>query len=100
MIGGKFSDPRGGTAMGVRIVTGSKKAEIVGKNDDGTLKVHLKSNLASDTAANDELVALIAKQLGVTKDSIEIVAGHDQSDKIVTIEGITTEDAEVRLGLV
>ena len=99
MIDGKFSDPRGGTAVGVRITAGADQSQIVGRNDDGTLSVRLTCDHAGSPAANDELIALLASRLGVARDKIDIVAGHNQPDKILTIEGITTEDAEAKLGL-
>ncbi len=47
--------------------------------------------------ANDAVVALLAKQLGVAKGRIQIARGHRVRDKQVRIEDITTEEVFSRL---
>lgn len=93
----EFKDPRGGSAIGIRVVTRSTVTEIAGKTEDGTLKVRLIASPAGDPAANQELVAFLAEKLGVNTDKIEIVAGAENRDKILSIEGMTTEEVEERL---
>ena len=46
--------------------------------------------------ANDAVVALLAKRLGVGKRSIQIVRGHKSRDKLIRIEGISAADAMKR----
>ncbi len=95
----KFTDPRAGTALGVRVVTRSTATEIAGKTEEGTVKVRLMATPAGSTEANEELVNFLAKQLGVETRKIEIVAGVDKSDKILSIEGVSSVDVEEKLGL-
>jgi len=95
----KFTDPRAGTALGVRVVTRSKATEIAGKTDEGTVKVRLMASPAGSAEANEELINFLAKQLGVETRKIEIVAGIDKSDKILSIEGVSSLDVEEKLGL-
>ena len=43
--------------------------------------------------ANDAMVALLAKRLGVPKGSIRIVRGRKSRDKRIRIDGLSTVDA-------
>ena len=47
--------------------------------------------------ANDALVALLAKALGVAKDRVGIVRGHRGRIKLVRIEGLAEPEARRRL---
>ena len=47
--------------------------------------------------ANDALVALLAKALGVAKGRVRIVRGHRGRDKLVWIEGLGEPEARRRL---
>ena len=94
----EITDARGGAALGVRVVTRSTATEIAGKSDDGTLKVRLMASPAGDPAANKELIEFMASKLGVEISKIEIVAGQDSRDKILSIEGLSSAEVEERLG--
>lgn len=48
--------------------------------------------------ANDAVVALLAKQLGIAKSCIAITAGHTQSRKTLTVEGLDAQGLRERLG--
>ena len=47
--------------------------------------------------ANDAVVALLAKRLGVPKRSLQIVRGHKSRDKRIRIDNISSADAIERL---
>ena len=96
----KFTDPRAGIALGVRVVTRSTATEIAGKTEEGAVKVRLIASPAGSAEANEELINFLASQLGVEPRKIEIVAGLDKSDKILSIEGVSSTDVEEKLGLV
>lgn len=93
----EITDARGGSALGVRVVTRATHTEIVGKNEDGTLKVRLQASPAGDAAANNELIEFLAGKLGVEVGKIEIVAGEGTRDKILSVEGLTTQQVEDKL---
>jgi uncharacterized protein YggU (UPF0235/DUF167 family) len=93
----EITDARGGTALGVRIITRATETEIAGKTDEGAVKIRVKSSPASNPEANQELVQFLAAQLSVAPDKIEIVAGVEKSDKILSIEGISSADVEAKL---
>ena len=48
--------------------------------------------------ANEAVVALLAKKLGVSKISVTVVRGLTSRDKVVRIDGITDREAGGRLG--
>ncbi len=93
----EFTDARGGSAIGVRVVTKAAQTEIAGVDEDGTLKVRLVASPAGDPAANKELVEFMAVQLGIESSRIEVVAGANDRDKILTIEGVSSQDVEAKL---
>ena len=47
--------------------------------------------------ANEAVIALLAKQLGVARGSVEIVRGHKNRNKVLQIQGLSTQDVIARL---
>jgi len=93
----KITDAKGGIAFTVRVVTKSAATELAGIQDDGTLKIRLVASPAGDPAANQELVEFLSKQLNVPSKKIEIVAGQNGREKLVSVEGLSTDDVEAWL---
>ncbi len=93
----KITDAKGGAAFTVRCVTRAERTEAVGVQDDGSLKIRLQASPAGAPEANEELAAFLAEVLEVPRAKIEIVAGLDGRDKLVSVEGITTAHVEGRL---
>ena len=93
----EITDAKGGAAFTVRVVTRATNTEVVGINDDGSLRIRLKASPAGDPAANQELVNFLAEMLSVAPGQIEIVAGVNGREKVIAIEGITTADLESKL---
>lgn len=48
--------------------------------------------------ANEHLVKLLAKKLGVPRTSVTLIRGGHSKNKVVAIEGVNTEEAMKRLG--
>jgi uncharacterized protein len=94
----EITDAKGGAAFTVRVVTRAVSTEMIGIQDDGCLKIRLTNSPAGDPAANRELVEFLAGLLDVPQENIEIVAGLNGRDKLVSVEGITTSDVEAKLG--
>ena len=65
----------------------ASRSQIVGEHD-GALKIQLTSP-PIDGAANAELIKLLAKQLGVSKSDIEIVAGETSKSKRIKIANLS-----------
>ena len=72
----------------VRVVPRASKSEIAGEHD-GALKVRIASPPV-DGAANAELIKLLAKTFGVSKNAVEIIGGQTSKTKQVKISGAAT----------
>lgn len=90
----QITDARSGAALPVRVVTQAARAELVGIQDDGLIRIRLTSPNAADPAANQELIALLAELLGVQPDRMAVVAGEQGRDKIISIDGMSSSDVE------
>src|SRR3954464_9377149 len=93
----EITDARGGAALSIRVVTQAERTELAGVQDDGVLKVRLVASPAGDPAANKELIEFLAARLGVSTDHIEIVAGEGGREKIVSVEGVTSDQVEAMI---
>ncbi|MBX3062249.1 MAG: DUF167 domain-containing protein [Anaerolineae bacterium] len=89
----KITDAKRGAAFTVRIVTRAQRDEIVGVQEDGTLKIRLTAAPA-DGQANSALIKFLAERLGVPETAIEIVAGKETRDKWISVEGISTAEVD------
>ena len=69
----------------VQVKPGSKKGPLIVNSPDGTLVVFLQQR-AVDGAANEGLIALLAKHFGVSKSRVFIEAGHASRIKRVSID--------------
>jgi uncharacterized protein (TIGR00251 family) len=87
-----------GAAFTVRVNTHAPRVEIAGVHDDGSLKIRL-TEPPTDGRANAQLIAFLADRLRVDPAQIEIVAGEDGPNKLISVAGITPEWADARLGV-
>ena len=76
--------------VAVRIQPRASKNGIVVQSD-GSLKIRLTAPPV-DGAANEALIAFLAKVLQVSKSQVEIVSGHTARDKRLRITGVGEED--------
>lgn len=79
----------------LRVVPGAKRDALVGRHGDGW-KVRVAAP-PERGAANDAVVALLARTLGVPPRAVRLVSGHGARDKIVELAGIDARDVEGRL---
>jgi uncharacterized protein (TIGR00251 family) len=91
-----FHDGQRGSALAVRVTPRASRNQIVGLLNDGTIKVHLASD-PSDEETNVELVGFLAEVLGVPKSRVEIVAGENGRDKLVSVLDMDVETAHQRV---
>jgi hypothetical protein len=87
---------RRGSALGVRITPRASRNQIVGVLNDSTIKVHLVCG-PSDEEINAEVLAFLAEVLGVPKSRVEIVAGENGRDKLVSVLDMDVETAHQRV---
>lgn len=80
--------------ISVRVQPRAKRNEVTA--EDGRLRVRVTAP-PEDGTANEAVVALLAKSLGVPKRSVAIVRGHRSRDKVVDVDGLSVEEVLARL---
>ncbi len=86
---------QGGVLLSIRVIPRAGKSAVDGVRD-GALLVRLKAPPV-EGAANDELVALLARTLDVPKRSVAIVSGARGRQKRIRVAGIDAPSAMSRL---
>ena len=76
---------------------GARSSEVTGVADD-RLRVRLAAR-AIEGRANDELIRFLARELGVRRDDVTVVAGGRSRRKLLHLHGVTLLEARRRLGL-
>ena len=76
----------------VRVIPRSSRSEIVGMHD-GALKIRLCSPPV-DGAANAELIKLLAKRCGVSRNDVTIVGGETARLKRIKIDNLSQSRLE------
>lgn len=92
----RITDAQHGAAFTVRVVTRANAVEIAGVQEDKSLKIRLTES-PTEGRANAQLIDFLAEILEVSPDQIEIVAGADKPDKIISVQDVTPEWIEERL---
>ncbi|HPC95030.1 MAG TPA: DUF167 domain-containing protein [Sedimentisphaerales bacterium] len=86
-----------GVVLVAKIVPGSSKTALAGLLDR-MVKVKVAAP-PERGKANDCLIAFLAKQLGVRKNAVRIVAGQTNPVKHVRVDGISAQTCREKLGL-
>ena len=81
-----------GVRFDVHVVPRASRSAVVGEHD-GCLKVALDAPPV-DGAANDALVRLFAKLLGVARGKVTLVRGQASRRKTLAIAGVHARDIE------
>ena len=81
-----------GTLLDIVVQPRSSRSELAGVHQ-GSLKIRLTSPPV-DGEANKECVRFLAKLLGTSRSSLEIVQGHKSRRKTVLIRGSSPETVE------
>jgi uncharacterized protein (TIGR00251 family) len=90
-----LSDHPEGVLLPVRAQPGASKAGIRGEHG-GMLKVSV-TQIAEKGKANESLVEVLAKGLGLKRSQIELVSGASQKGKRFLIRGISREELAQRI---
>lgn len=72
------------TILSVKVVPRASKSEIVGKMDDGALKVRVAA-VPEKGKANEELCQIIARAYNVPLRKVEVIGGATSTRKTVRI---------------
>ena len=93
----KTTDDVDQTTLNLHVQPRARETEVSGWHDDA-IKVRLSAPPV-DGAANQALIDFLAQRLGVPRAAVQIVAGHRNRRKRVTIAGVRRAEALRRLGL-
>jgi uncharacterized protein YggU (UPF0235/DUF167 family) len=85
----------GAVRLEVRATPRARASSLVGVRE-GALAVRLAAAPA-DGAANEELVALLARVLGIARSNVVITRGHGSRTKLVELRGLQPVDIRSRL---
>ena len=83
------------TTLRLRVSPGTKRAGIVGRFADGW-KVRVTAPPEAGRA-NDAVLTLLADALDVPRRDLEVTSGASSRDKVVMLDGLTSEAVDVRL---
>ncbi|MFQ5862896.1 MAG: DUF167 domain-containing protein [Candidatus Brocadiales bacterium] len=81
-----------GIVIPVRAQPGAKRDSIVGEWD-GRLKIQVKA-APEKGKANEAIVKLLARSLGLQKSSVHVVSGESSRNKKVLVQGINLTKLE------
>lgn len=92
-----MTEKDGGVVISVQIQPRASRTEVVGLlGEPPRLKIRVAAPPV-DGEANAELVAFLAKRLGVPKSRVEIVRGETGKTKDLFCAGIGLQDAKCRI---
>ena len=83
------------SVFAVHVTPRSDRDEVVGWQD-GAVRVRLKA-APVEGQANEALRRLLAKKLGLSRSSVELIGGTTSRHKRVRIEGISADEVRSRL---
>lgn len=81
----------------VRVQASARRTELVSVRD-GVLVVRVAAR-AHEGQANTALCRFLADRVGIRASRVGIVRGHRSRDKLIQIEDVDQETAELKLGL-
>jgi uncharacterized protein len=83
------------TRLKLRVVPSAGSSEIVGRYGNAW-KVRVGA-APERGRANDELLKVLSKRLGVRAAELSIVSGHSARDKVVELRGLSAAEAASRM---
>jgi uncharacterized protein (TIGR00251 family) len=85
-----------GSALAVRVIPRSRKNEIAEIMKDGTIKIRLTAPPV-EGKANQALVEFLSEVLDVPRANIDIVAGANSREKLVSILDLDAASVQERI---
>ena len=86
-----------GILINVKVIPRAKKNEISGVMQDGSIKVRVKAPPV-DGKANQALIKLLSKKLGIATSCVTIKSGARGRKKRILIEGIDQQKLQAIIG--
>lgn len=92
----KLHNGMSGAAITVRVIPRASVNEISEILDDGTIKVRLTAG-PGEARTNRALLEFLAEILQVPIDQVEIVAGENERDKLITVNHLDAGTVHARV---
>lgn len=89
-------DGKRGTALAIRVTPRARKNEIVEILNDGIVRIRLTES-PKDGDANELLSNFLSDVLGIARTNIEVVAGENGRDKLVSILNMGSVEAHQKI---
>ena len=88
MIGREFRFHNGkkGAALAIRVEGGKKNSHFKKVLQDGTVVISLKKNQQDP---NKDLIQFLSGKLGIAQNKLEIIAGKDGTEKLLSVLDVT-----------
>ena len=83
------------TRLRLRVSPGARRTELAGRYADGW-KVRVTA-APERGRANEAVISLLARRLGLEKSAVSVVSGHAARDKVVELRGLGRTEAERKL---
>jgi uncharacterized protein (TIGR00251 family) len=83
----RYTEADGVLSFQVHVVPRASRSEIAGEHD-GSLRVRVTAPPV-DGAANEEVIRVLARALGVARNAVEIASGQTSRLKRVKVSGVT-----------
>jgi len=90
--------PGATSRLRLRVAPGGRRSAVVGRHGEAW-KVRVAA-APERGRANDEVIAVIAAALDISRSSVRLVSGASSRDKVVELDGIEAGEVERRLQLV
>jgi uncharacterized protein (TIGR00251 family) len=85
-----IQDSANGVSVRVRVIPRAQRSEIVGIKD-GTVVVRLNAPPV-DGKANEALLMLMVRELGLRKSQVQLTSGEKSRNKVLSIAGLARSD--------
>ena len=89
-------DTRDGAVLTLKVQPGAPRAALKGVHGDGALKVAVRAP-PEKGKANDEVVALLTRALGLPRGAAAIAGGETSRNKRVLFAGMGADDVRARV---
>jgi uncharacterized protein (TIGR00251 family) len=87
-----YTEAGGVLGFQVQVVPRASRSEIAGEHD-GRLRIRVTAPPV-DGAANEEVIRVLARALGVTRSAVEIISGQTSKLKRVRVHGARLADLQ------
>ncbi|MFO7623773.1 MAG: DUF167 domain-containing protein [Anaerolineales bacterium] len=92
----RLHDGKIGAALAIRVMPQAQSDELVRAGSDGSLQIHLTAPMIEEKL-NKALIEFLAAILDIPARRVQIVAGTDGLDKLVTIDDMDAESLQRKI---